>query len=95
MGGKRGWLQGVEVRRRDTSGRGERRSAEVLIRRICLGYEDGRRVCFVPEAEEEFLSRDDVHRVVGMMHTGSEDLEWRLTEPGRHPGEGPYDTGAV
>jgi hypothetical protein len=49
----------------------------------------------VPEAGEEFFSRDDVHRVVGMLHTGSEELEWGLSEPGRQPGEGPYDTGAV
>jgi hypothetical protein len=67
----------------------------VRIRRICVRYEDGRRVCFVPEAGEEFFSRDDVHRVVGMLHIGSEALEFGLIEPGRYPGMGPYDTGAV
>jgi hypothetical protein len=40
----------------------------VLMRRICVRYEDGRRVCFVPEAREKFFSRDDVHRVVGFLH---------------------------
>jgi hypothetical protein len=38
--------------------------------------------------------------VVGMLHKGSEALEWGLAlegQPGteRVPGEGPYDTGAV
>jgi predicted amidohydrolase YtcJ len=52
------------------------------------------------EAEEEFFSRDDAHRVVGMLHKGSEALEWSPApegDPGaeRYPGTGPYDTGAV
>jgi hypothetical protein len=73
---------------------------QLLIRRICVRYEDGRKVCFVPEAGEEFFSRDDAHRVVGMLHKGSEVLEWGLElegQPGteRYPGTGPYDTGAV
>ena len=67
----------------------------MLIRRICVRYEDGRRVCFVPEAGEEFFSQDDAHRVVGMLHKGSEILEWGLRSSERHPGTGPYDTGAV
>jgi hypothetical protein len=65
------------------------------MRRICLRYEDGRKVCVVPEAGEEFFSRDDAHRVVGMLRKGSEVLEWDLSSSGRHPGTGPYDTGAV
>jgi hypothetical protein len=64
--GRAARMQGVEVKRRATNGRGERRAAEVLIRRICVRYEDGRRACFVLEAGEEFFSRDDVHRVVGI-----------------------------
>jgi hypothetical protein len=88
-------MQGIEVRGRAHNGSGDESAAEVRIRRICLRYEDGRGVCFVPEAGEEFFSRDDVHRLVGMLHTGSEDLEWGLTEPERQPGKGPYDTGAV
>jgi hypothetical protein len=52
-------------------------------------------VCFVPEAGEEFSSRDDVHRIVGILHIGSEALEWGLISPERCPGTGPYDTGAV
>lgn len=100
MGGRRNWSHGVNVRRRGGNGAGEPRTAEVLMRRICLRYEDGRRMCFVPEAGEEFFSRDDVHRVVGMLHGGSEALEWGQTLEGqpvadRVPGEGPYDTGAV
>ena len=34
-------------------------------------------------------------RILGMLHTGSEDREWGLAEPERCPGTGPYDTGAV
>jgi hypothetical protein len=69
---RRGWLHGVDVRRRTTNGPGDWRASEVLLRRICLRYEDGRKVCFVPEAGEEFFSQDDAHRVVGMLHKGSE-----------------------
>jgi hypothetical protein len=97
---RRGWSHGVDVRRRTTNGPGDRRASEVLLRRICIRYEDGRKVCFIPEAGEEFFSQDDAHRVVGMLHKGSEALEWGLAlegQPGteRVPGEGPYDTGAV
>jgi hypothetical protein len=95
MGKGRGRLHGVEVRRRAADGPGDRRAGQVLIRRICIRYEDGRRVCFVPEAGEEFFSQDDAHRVVGMLHKGSEALEWGLIESERYPGMGPYDTGAV
>ena len=102
MGGRRrrGWSHGVEVGRRTTNGPEDRRASEVLIRRICVRYEDGRRVCFVPEAGEEFFSQDGAHRVVGMLHKGSEVLEWGLElegQPGteRYPGTGPYHTGAV
>jgi hypothetical protein len=92
---RRSWSHGVEVRRRSTNGLGDRRASEVLIRRICVRYEDDRKVCFVPEAGEEFFSRDDAHRVVGMLRTGSEVLEWGLRSSERYPGTGPYDTGAV
>ncbi|MBV9453966.1 MAG: hypothetical protein JOZ19_07600 [Rubrobacter sp.] len=95
MGSRRGgWSHGVEVRRRATNGPGNRRASQVLIRRICVRYEDGWSMCFVPEAGEEFFSGDDVHRVVGMLHKGSESLEWDLALE-RYPGTGPYDTGAV
>jgi len=46
---KAGRLHGVEVSRRATNGPRDRRAGQVLIRRICVRYEDGRRVCFVPE----------------------------------------------
>ena len=59
-----------------------------------LGSDD-RKVCFVPEAGEEFFSQDDAHRLVGMLHKGTEALEWGLSSSERHPGKGPYDTGAV
>ena len=100
VNGKRGWSDGIEVRRRDWGGPGDRRASEVLIRRISLRYEDDRKVCLVPEAGEEFFSQDDAHRVVGMLHKGSEALEWSPApegDPGaeRYPGTGPYDTGAV
>jgi len=99
MDGRRDWSHGVEVRRRGGNGEGKPRAADVLIRRIRLRYEDGRGT-FFPEAGEEFFSRDDVHRVVGFLHGGSEVLEWGPAleeQPGteRVPGEGPYDTGAV
>lgn len=67
----------------------------MLFRRICVRYEDGRKVCFVPEAWEKFFSQDDAHRVVGMLHKSSEILEWGLRSPERHPGRGPCDTGAI
>ncbi len=97
MGRRRaGRSHGIEVKRRATpSGPGDRRAGQVLIRRICIRYEDGKRVCFVPEAGEEFFSQDGAHRVVGMLHIGSEALEWGLIKPDRCPGTGPYDTGAV
>ena len=94
-GGRRGWSHGVEVERRANNGPGDRWASEVLIRRICVRYEDDRKVCFVPEAGEEFFSQDDAHRVVGMLYKGSEVLEWGLSSSQRHPGTGPYDTGAV
>ena len=95
VNGKRGWSHGVEVRRRDRGGPGDRRASKVVIRRICIRYEDNRKVCFVPEAEEEFFSQDDALRLVGMLHKGSEALEWGLSSSERHPGTGPYDSGAV
>ncbi len=50
-----------------------------------MRYEDSKKVCFVPEA----------HRVVRMLHAGSEALVWGRIKLERHPGMGPYDTGAV
>jgi len=45
-------MRGVEVRRRANNGAGDERAAGVRVRLICLRYEDGRRVCFFPEAGE-------------------------------------------
>jgi hypothetical protein len=64
------------VKRRATNGPGDQGAGEVLIRRICIRHEDGRRVCFVPEAGEEFFSQDDAYRVVGLMRSASAVLEW-------------------
>jgi hypothetical protein len=97
MGRRRGgqW-HGIEVSRRGADDSWDPMAGEMLIRRICVSYEDGRKVCFVPEAGEEFFSQDEAHRVVGMLHSGSEALEWGFTSSeGRVPGMGPYDTGAV
>ncbi len=88
-------MHGIEVRKRPTNGSGDPRAGGVWIRRISVRYEDGRRMSFIPEAGEEFFSQDDVHRVVGMLHIGSEALERGLIKSERVPGTGPYDTGAV
>ena len=71
---RRACSHSVDVRRRTTNGSGDRRASEVLMRRICIRCEDGRKVCFAPEAEEEFFSQDDAHRVVGMLHKSSSVL---------------------
>jgi hypothetical protein len=44
-------LHGVEVSRQATDSSWNPVASELLIRRICVRYEDGRKVCFVPEAE--------------------------------------------
>jgi hypothetical protein len=100
MAGRRGWAHGVHVRQRAGHGPGHRGAAQVLLRRICVRYEDGGKACFVPKAGDEFFSRDDAHRVVGMLHAGAERLEWGpvledAAGTERFPGIGPYDTGAV
>jgi hypothetical protein len=59
---RRAWSHGVEVRRRTTNGLGDQRASEVLFRRICVRYEDDRKVCFVPEAGRSSSPRT--------MHTG-------------------------
>ena len=53
-----------------------------------------------PRGGEEFVSQDDAHRVVGMLHKSSEVLEWGPVLEGypdaeRYPGTGSYDTGAA
>jgi hypothetical protein len=96
MGRRRGdRLHGVEVSRQAADASWNPVAGEMLIRRICVRYEGGRRACFVPEVGEGFFSQDDAHRVVGMLHIGSEALEWGLASSERVPGTGPYDTGAV
>ncbi len=52
MGRRRGQWQGVEVSRRAADDSWDPITGAMLIRRICIRYEDGRRVCFVPEAGE-------------------------------------------
>jgi hypothetical protein len=62
---RRGPFHGVEVNRRATDGSGDPRASEVLIRRMCIHYEDDKKVCLIPEAREESFSQDDARRVVG------------------------------
>jgi hypothetical protein len=100
MNSRRGWSHGVQVRRRVADDSWNPVAGEILIRRIRVRYDDGERVCSVPEAGEEPFSQDDAHRVVAMLHIGSEALEWDPAlegspEPERYLGTGPYDTGAI
>jgi hypothetical protein len=77
--GRRAWSHVIEVSRHATTHEtGGHKASEVLFRRICVRYEDSRRMYFIPESGEEFFSRDDAHGVVGMLHKGSEVLEWGL-----------------
>ena len=78
-------MQGVEVRKRSAD--------EVRVRRICVRYEDGGTVSFVPEAKEEFFTKDDSHRVVGMLRAGSEVLEWGLEFTRKDPESSPDNAG--
>jgi hypothetical protein len=71
MGRKRGGrLHGVEVSRRAADGSWDPTAGEM--------HEDGRRVCFIPEAGEEFFSQDDAYRVVGLMRSASNVVEWGI-----------------
>jgi hypothetical protein len=70
-------MHGIEVTRESTeSGLGTSRAAEVRIRRISVCHEDGGVMTFIPEAGEEFFSKDDVDRLVGILHQSSEAMEW-------------------
>ena len=82
------------VKRRSQPGAAESRTSEVWVRGIGVRYHDGRSIRFVPELPEEFLSRDDVERVVGMMRGASNVLEWGLA-PEREPGAVSDERGAV
>ena len=55
----------------------------MLIRRICVRYEDGRRVCFVPEAGEEgrrtnSATRGDVYYVTNTKRGGGKGAAEKL-----------------
>ena len=70
-------MHGIEVARESTEGgSGDQRAAAVRIRRISICYEGDRKMTFIPEAGEEFFSKDDVDRLVGVLHQASETLEW-------------------
>lgn len=75
-------MHGIEVTRESTEGgSGDPRAAEVRIRRISVCYEGDRKMTFIPEAGEEFFSKDDVDRLVGVLDKASETLEWKqITE---------------
>ena len=76
-------MHGIEVRRESTEGGpGTSRAAEVRIRRISVCYEAGRVMSFIPEAGEEFFSKDDVDRLVGILHKSSEAMEWEQVTEG-------------
>ena len=76
-------MQGVEVRRRSAD--------EARVSRV--RYEDGGTVSLVPEAKEEFFTKDDAHRVVGMLRAGSEVLEWVLEFTRKDPESSPDNAG--
>ena len=70
-------MHGIEVTRESTEGGpGTSRAAEVRIRRISVCYEGDRKMTFIPEAGEEFFSKDDVDRLVGLLDNVSQTLEW-------------------
>lgn len=70
-------MHGIEVTRESTEGgSGDPRAAEVRIRRISVCYEGDRKMTFIPEAGEEFFSKDDVDRLVGLLDNVSQTLEW-------------------
>ena len=76
-------MHGIEVTRESTEGgSGNSRAAEVRIRRISVCYEDGRKMTFIPEAGEEFFSKDDVDRLVGLVHKAAETMEWERVSEG-------------
>src|SRR5215216_1225302 len=64
------------MRSRAKNDPGDRRAGQVLMRRICVRYEDDRKVCFVPEAGEEFFSQDDAN--TDDAEAGSRDMERAL-----------------
>ncbi len=76
-------MHGIEVTRESTEGgSGDSRAAEVWIRRISVCNEDGSVMTFIPEAGEEFFSKDDVDRLVGIVHKAAETLEWGQVSEG-------------
>ena len=64
------------VTRRSTDSSGDPRASKLELQRISVRYEDGREITFIPEAEEEFFSRDDAERLVGILRKSSAALEW-------------------
>ena len=68
-------MYGIELRKRSPI---EPRASAVRMRGIRVHYGDGRSMRFAPQAGEEFLSRDDVDRVVGLLRNSSNALEWGL-----------------
>lgn len=69
-------MHGIELRREPTEGgTGSSGAAEVRIWRISVCYEDGRVTSFIPEAVEEFFSKDNVDRPARILYRSSEGLE--------------------
>ncbi len=76
-------MHGIDVTRESAQGGlGDPRAAAVRIRRISVCYEGNRKMTFIPEAGEEFFSKDDVDRLVGVLHKTSEALEWGVMTEG-------------
>lgn len=84
-------MYGIELRKRSKT---DLREGGVRIRNIRVCYDDGRSMRFVPYAEEQFLSRDDLDRVVDLLRSGSNALEWGLSAKSE-PVTGPGEKGAV
>lgn len=84
-------MYGIELSKRSKTAL---REGRVRIRNIRLYYDDGRSTRFVPYVEEEFLSRDDLDRVVDLLRSASNALEWGLSAKSE-PATGPGEKGAV
>jgi hypothetical protein len=75
MGRRRaGQLHGEEASHERPWGPAGQRGADPADLHPLRGRQEG---VLRPRAGEEFFSQDDAQRVVGMMHIGSEALDWR------------------
>lgn len=68
-------MHGVQVTRKPANGAGETGS-DTRVRRVSVHYAGGGMMAFVPEAGEEFFSKDDLDRLAGILDKSSSALEW-------------------